>query len=96
MGPDGEEVNVHDLIVELGTATEFERQQDLIQTLAYVLNEDVRMWPYLEKQIGIYIDHGTVDGWPEQGDPYWSMCPGGIEKFYTWMMVTGQLVPAAE
>jgi peptide/nickel transport system substrate-binding protein len=92
-GPDGETVNVQNVTAELGGATTFEAQQPLVRTLAYVTNENLFALPYVEKQLGIFRAGDTITGWPEADDPLWTMCAGGIERFYMSLMVTGQLQP---
>ena len=92
-GPDGEAVDTWEAVVELGQATAFEEQQAIVKKLAYVANENAFALPYVEKRLGIFRSSAAVSGWPEADDPLWTMCAGGIERFYVTMMVMGQLQP---
>lgn len=91
--PDGEMIDPFDLVVQLGQATEFEDQQAIVRKLAYITNENLFALPYLEKSLGIYRNSARVEGWPEADDPLWTMCGGGIERFYATLMVKGTIAP---
>ncbi|GAB4411931.1 MAG: ABC transporter substrate-binding protein [Anaerolineae bacterium] len=89
----GEVYNTTELLATLGSATAFEDQQAVVQQLALVTNENLVAMPYLEKQLGIFRSSAAMEGWPAADDPLWTMCGGGIERFYVTLMVTGQLQP---
>ena len=71
-----------------------EKAKEIVEKLAYITNENLVFIPFLEKRIMIYYNDGTrVTGWPDPKSPLWTLCPGGIEKFYVYMLSTGQLKP---
>ena len=83
------------LVRQLALETDPQKRKELVEKLAYISNEYLPLVPFLEKRIMIfYNDGGTVTGWPSQDDPLWSLCPGGIERFYVYLITTGQLKPA--
>lgn len=90
---DGTMVTPLDLTAQLGQATTFEEQQAIVRDLAYITNENLFALPYLEKSLGIYRNGAKIQGWPAADDPMWTMCGGGIERFYTTLMVTGAITP---
>jgi len=79
---------------ELIYQTVKEKAKEIVEKLAYITNENLVFIPFLEKRIMIYYNDGTrVTGWPDPKSPLWTLCPGGIEKFYVYMLSTGQLKP---
>ncbi len=93
-GPDGEMVDTWELVTQLGQALTFEEQQEIVRQLAYVSNENVFALPFLEKALLITHNTATVTGWPPVDDPLWTMCGGGIERFYVTLMLYEGLAPA--
>jgi len=79
---------------ELIYQTVKEKAKEIVEKLAYITNENLVFIPFLEKRIMVYYNDGTrVTGWPDPKSPLWTLCPGGIEKFYVYMLSTGQLKP---
>lgn len=91
-GPEGEMINLPDLVTELGVTLEPDRQRELVETLAWVANEYLPQLPYLEKRLQIFhLDGVRVTGWPDDDDPIWSVAPGGIERVYCTLMTEGTI-----
>lgn len=83
-----------DLARELIYQTDREKAKKIVEKLAYITNENLVFIPFLEKRIMIYHDDGDrVTGWPDLKSPLWTLCPGGIERFYVYLLSTGQLKP---
>jgi len=87
-------LNPRELARELIYQTDREKAKEIVEKLAYITNENLVFIPFLEKRIMIYHNDGTrVTGWPDLKSPLWTLCPGGIERFYVYMLSTGQLKP---
>ena len=87
-------LNPRKLARELIYQTSKEKAKEIVEKLAYITNENLVFIPFLEKRIMIYYNDGTrVTGWPDPKSPLWTLCPGGIERFYVYMLSTGQLKP---
>jgi peptide/nickel transport system substrate-binding protein len=91
-GPEGETINLPDLVAELGATSDPDRQRELVETLAWVANEYLPQLPYLEKRLMIFhLDRVRVTNWPDNDDPIWSVAPGGIERLYATLMTEGRI-----
>ncbi|RLC78027.1 MAG: hypothetical protein DRI61_10520 [Chloroflexi bacterium] len=89
-GPEGEIVNLPDLVTELGATFDPDRQKEIVETLAWVANEYLPQLPYLEKRLMIFhLNEARVTGWPKEDDPIWSVAPGGIARLYSTLMTEG-------
>ena len=91
-GPDGIPVNLEELVTKIGMGAPDE-QKEAVQLAAWISNEYIWMVPYLEKKLMIFHSEANITGWPAADDPLWSMCGGGIERFYATLMVQGKLKP---
>lgn len=90
LGPDGKPVDTTAMVDELGATFDLDKQVELIRTLAWVHNENLPVLPFVEKRIMIFHREGVrVAGWPALDDPAWLLAPGGIERFYTTLMIEG-------
>ena len=93
-GPDGEPLVPTNVATALLTETDPAKQKELVEKLAWIMNENVYQIPYCEKRLLIYHLEGLrVEGWPISTDPLWSICGGGIERFYVILMTSGILTP---
>ena len=82
------------LAEELIYQTDRAKAKEVVKKLAYITNENLVFIPFLEKRIMVYHDDGDrVTGWPDLKSPLWTLCPGGIERFYVYLLSTGQLKP---
>ncbi len=92
IGPDGKPVDTTALIDQLGATFDPQKQVELIKALAWIHNENLPVLPFVEKRIMIFHREGIrVTGWPALDDPAWLLAPGGIERFYTTLMIEGVL-----
>ncbi len=83
---------VDQLLIEKDPA----KRKEIVWKLAYITNEYLWEIPWAEKRIQIYyLDGVRVTGWPLPTDPVWTLCPGGIERAYYVMIISGMLKPAA-
>ena len=92
-GPDGKAVDVEALVTELGTAGDMKRQKEIVETLAWVANETLSQMIWVEKQFHFCLYEDEVAGYPPTEDPLWMLAPGGMERVWVWLMVTGTIYP---
>lgn len=91
-GPEGEMIDLLDLVIQLGATFELDRQKEIVEMLAWVANEYLPQLPYLEKRLQIFhLDGVRVTGWPDNNDPIWSVAPGGVERLYCTLMTEGTI-----
>lgn len=78
------------LVDELAGALTVAEQRPIVEKLAKITNENLPVLPFLEKKLMIFhLEGKRVTGWPAPDDPAWLLCPGGIERFYSTMMIEG-------
>ncbi len=91
-GPEGETVVLDDLVMDLSVEFDPAKQKELVEKLAWITNEYLPVIPFLEKKLMIFhLDGVRVTGWPDPEDPLWLLSPGGIERFYSELMIEGKL-----
>lgn len=93
VGPDGETIDVEALVVELGATEGADRQQEIVETLAWVANEYLAEQVYVEKQFHFCVYEDEIAGFPPTDDPLWLLAPGGQERVWVWLMITGTISP---
>lgn len=93
-GPDGEEVNLEDLVIQIGSTFDEAELKALVQKAAWIANEHMLELPYAEKKLMEFHNYAYVEGWPDVNDPLWSLAGGGAERADVTMMVLGLLKPA--
>ncbi|MBT9282731.1 MAG: ABC transporter substrate-binding protein [Hydrogenibacillus schlegelii] len=64
-----------------------------IVALARLTHEALPVVPLYEKVLPIYYNTSRFAGWPEDHDPLWTLAPGGIERVYVVLAMSGQLQP---
>ncbi|NOZ71765.1 MAG: ABC transporter substrate-binding protein [Chloroflexi bacterium] len=92
-GPDGEEVNLEDLVIKMGSTFDQDELQAVVQKAAWIANEHMLELPYAEKKLMEFHNYAHVNGWPALDDPIWSLAGGGAERADVTMMVLGMLKP---
>jgi len=93
-GPDGEEVDLEELVTKIGSTFDEAELKALVQKAAWICNEHMLQLPYCEKKLMEFHNHAYVSGWPDVDDPLWSLAGGGAERADVTMMVLGLLKPA--
>ncbi len=82
------------LLDELAITVDPERTRELVEKLAFVMNEWAPVLSFAEKTLMIFhVDGVRVTGWPDADDPVWTLAPGGIERVYMLLITTGVLRP---
>lgn len=82
------------ILDELAITADQERVRELVEKLAFVMNEWVPVLSFAEKTLQIFhVDGVRVTGWPDADDPVWTLAPGGIERVYKLLITTGVLRP---
>ena len=95
-GPDGEEVNLEELVTKMGSTFDEAELKKLVETAAWIANEHMLELPYCEKKLMEFHNYAYVEGWPDVNDPLWSLAGGGAERADVVMMVQGLLKPAGQ
>jgi len=91
--PDGTTINIQDMVVELGTTFELDKQRELVEKLAWAMNENLPAFPFMEKRLMMFHNAARVTGWPPLDSDWWLLGGGGIERFYVVLMLQGMLKP---
>jgi peptide/nickel transport system substrate-binding protein len=58
-----------------------------------VANEYLAEMVYVEKQFHFCVYEDEIAGFPPTDDPLWLLAPGGMERVWVWLMVTGTISP---
>jgi len=91
----GREVNTRELAEELYSVMDHERRKEIVEILAFLINENLPYLACYEKRLMIFTTDGKrVTGWPAESDPIWGAAPGAVENLYCTMIVKGILKPA--
>jgi peptide/nickel transport system substrate-binding protein len=92
-GPDGATIDVESLVIELGATEDANRQQEIVETLSWVSNEYLAEMVYVEKQFHFCVYEDEIAGFPPTDDGLWLLAPGGQERVWVWLMITGAISP---
>lgn len=91
---DGVTFDTGAILDELAITVDPERTRELVEKLAFVMNEWAPVLSFAEKTLMIFhVDGVRVTGWPDADDPVWTLAPGGIERVYMLLITTGVLRP---
>ena len=93
-GPDGEMVDLEELVAGIGSTFDEAELKALVEKAAWIVNEHMLELPYCEKKLMEFHNHAYVDGWPDVDDPIWTLGAGGAERADVTFMVMGLLKPA--
>ena len=92
-GPDGNPVNLEDLVVKMGSTFDEAEMKKLVQEAAWISNEHLIAVPYLEKRLMMFHNEKHITGYPDIDDPLWTLGGGGAERAYIVMMRKGLIKP---